>query len=421
MQTVRILTASGIGEFGRYLARLRRNGSLPPPVALLTDAVHSAPCVLGNIAVEPRSFASRREFAEYIDGRFVEGGVTADADEDGMWEWLSLYYFDAVCPASRAGVRKPGADGRHLLENPDARRRHRHLLRGPYMLLRRYSGGPNGELDLLLSYALPVHGIAATHLGERMRVMASPGALIAASRLYGHPKAGGPRRGYSNDENGLRAYCRFLNNLPDCFELSSLSADTIIALLPEHFSAWLNNGEVGQEPSLQPFDGMRKIGALPDSQSVARHLNDLLEKLGTRGTTERRMKIRSDMFRTAVLGAYDSRCAISGLGIAHTQGMETGCHFEVEAAHIIPVSRGGRDVVYNGLALNRTIHWAFDHGMLWIDDDLRVGLAEEVDTNPRNHWLRQFRGRRLRKPACAQHRPNREALRWHALNVARSA
>ena len=268
MQTVRCLTAGGIGEFGRYLARLRRNGSLPPPVALLADPRHSTPCTLGNVSVEQKGFASRREFAEYINGRFMEADVPADADEDGMWEWLSLYYFDAVCPMNQVGARKPGADGRHLLEDPDARRRHRHLLRGPYMLFRRYEGGPNGELDLLLSDALPVHGIAATHLAERPRLMASPGALTAASQLYAHPVTGRPRRGYSHDENGLRAYCRFLNNLPDCFDIADFSADTTIALLPEAFSVWLNHAEARQRTSLnpQPFDRLKGVGALPDGQ-----------------------------------------------------------------------------------------------------------------------------------------------------------
>ena len=421
MQTARCLTAKGIGEFGQYLTRLRRDGGLSPPIALLTDPLYSTPCTLGEVLVEPRGFANRREFAEYINKRFVQAGVLADADEAGMWEWLSLFYFDAVCPMSRGGARKPGVNGRHLLEDPDARRRHRHLLRGPYMLLRRYEGGPNGELDLLLSYALPVHGIAATHLGERLRLMASPGALIAASRLYAHPASGRPRRGYSHEENGLRAYCRFLNNLPDCFDLAGLSADTVMALLPDAFSVWLNHTEHRQGPSLQPFDRLKEVGTLQNGRLVARQLDDLLEELDARRVTERQVMIRSDMFRTAVLSAYESRCAISGVGLRHTEGMETGCHFEVEAAHIVPVFRGGRDLVRNGLALNRTIHWAFDHGMLWVDDDLRIGLAKEADTDQRNHWLQQFQGRPLRTPTHERHRPNREALRWHALNVARAA
>lgn len=420
MQMVRCLTAKGIEEFARYLDQLRRDGSLSPPIEVLVDPSYSVPCTLGNVLVEQRGFANRKEFAEYINHRFLEAGVVVDAEEYGMWEWLSLFYFDAVCPIGSNGTRKPGVDGRHLLEDPDARRRHRHLLRGPYMLWRRYNGSPNGELDLLLSYKLPVHGIAATHLGERPRLMASQGVLAAASLLYADPKSGMPKQGYSEEENGLRAYCKFLNNLPECFDLAGLSTDTVMALLPESFSMWFNGTEQEKGESLEPFEELKKIGVIRDGRSVAMQLDDLLSEVSARKMTERQVVVRSNMFRTAVLGAYDSRCAISEMGLRHTEGMETGYHFEVEAAHIIPVSRGGKDLVRNGLALNRTIHWAFDHGVIWIDPNLRIGLTKEVETDSRNHWLQQFRDRRLRTPAHEQHHPDREALRWHARNVAQA-
>ncbi len=421
MQLVRCLTTKGVSEFARYLEQLRSHGSLSPPINILTNPLYSTPCTLGDVPIELRDFSSRREFADYINQKFLKAGIYSDADEQGMWEWLSLFYFDTVCPISEGGERKPGVDGRHLLEDPDALRRYRHLLRSPYMLWRRYNGGLKGELDLILSDKLPVHGIAATHLVERLRLIASPGALIAASRLYTNPISGKPKYGYSHEENGLRAYCKFLNNLPDCFDLAEMSADTIMALLPDTFAEWLNDTGNSQDFSLQPFEKLKEVSALHDVRSVARRLDDLLDEINARKMTERQIAIRSNMFRTAVLGAYDSRCAISGLGLRHTEGNETGFHFEVEAAHIIPVSRGGRDLVRNGLALNRSIHWAFDHGMLWINNDLRVGLAKEVDTDSRNHWLQQFRNQQLRTPAHGQHHPDREALRWHARNIAHAA
>ena len=119
-----------------------------------------------------------------------------------------------------------------------------------------------------------------------------------------------------------------------------------------------------------------------------------------------------------MLGAYESRCAISGVGLRHAEGAEAVGYYEVEAAHIVPVSRGGRDLVQNGLALTRTLHWAFDRGMLWVDDGLRVRVAREVEDDQRNAWLQQFRERPLRLPTDAPHRPHIEALRWHASNVA---
>lgn len=418
MQTIRCLTAEGIEEFALYLEHLRKQGDLTPPSEILTDPFYSTPCTFGEVLVEPRGFASRKEFADYINRRFLEAGVLVDADEPGMWEWLSLFYFDAVCPINDEGKRKPGVDGRHLLNDPVARRRHRHLLRGPYMLWRRYNGGANGELDLLLAHPLPVHGIPATHLGERQRLMMSPGALIAASRLYADRESGSPRRGYSQEENGLRAFCLFLNNLPDCFDLADLSADSILALLPDSMLVWLNRSEKTPVPPLQTLDKLKRIGVLQDSRSVALLLDEFLSEIDSRKLTERQVAIRSSMFRPAVLSAYESRCAVSGMGLRHTEGVGAAYHYEVEAAHIVPVSRGGRDLVRNGLSLNRTIHWAFDLGLLWIKGDLRVGLAKDATTDSRNHWLQQFRDQRLRTPLHAQHQPDPEALRWHARNVA---
>ena len=331
-----------------------------------------------------------------------------------MWEWLSLFYFDAVCPPNKQGLRKPGVEGRHLLRDPDLRRRHRHLLRGPYLFLRQYGGGPNGELDLLLGYPLPVHGIAATHIGERLRLMASRGALEAASRLYYDCVARRPRPGYSHDEDGLRAYCRFVNNLPDCFDLSELSAESVMALLPKEFETWMRDETLPFTRGL--FRGLAMMD-LSTGQAVAEQLDDLLQDILDRGTTETEAMVRSDMFRAAVVGAYDSKCAISDLGLRHTAGTEAPRH-EVEAAHIVPVARGGRDRVQNGLALNRSIHWAFDHGMLWVDDSLRIAITEEVENDRRNQWLKQFRGRGLGLPANPGHRPSRDALHWHAKNIA---
>ena len=414
MAPLRCLTSEGIEEFGRYLGELRVRGDHVPPRTLLTDDAYSVPSMLGDVTVARRDFTSRHQFAEYIDRRFRAAGVLVDADEPGMWEWLSLFYFDAVCPPNKQGFRKPGVDGRHLLRDPDLRRRHRHLLRSPYLLWRQYSGGPDGELDLLLGYALPVHGIAATHVGERLRLMSSRGALMAASRLYYDRAARKPKRGYSDDRNGLRAYCRFVNNLPGCFDLSELSADSVVALLPRKFETWLPD----ERPSMRGmFDGLATMD-VSTGKAVAKQLDDLLQDIQDRPTTVSQAKVRSDLFRTAVVDAYDSKCAVSDLGLRHAVGTEAA-RYEVEAAHIIPVARGGRDLVQNGLALNRSIHWAFDLGLLWVDDRLRVATAKEVDNDRRNRWLKQFQGRPLALPDSPRYRPNLDALRWHANNIAR--
>ena len=337
MDRMRCLTADGIDEFGRYLKKLRAQGDLPPPRALLTDDACSVASTLGDVSVEPRDFASRRDFAEYIDNRFLEAGVFVDADEPGMWEWLSLFFFDAVCPPNRDGIRTPGVEGRHLLRDPDARRRHRHLLRSPYLLFRQYAGGADGELDLLLGYALPVHGVAATHIGERHRIMASPGALVAASRLYFDRATQQPRLGYSHNENGLRAYCKFINNLPECFDLSATSADTIIALLPRKFETWM--ADVVDEEARATRGSLRHL-------REAIQLNPTVAQLGAvrRPTSERPRPRDYPTASNGPVRRFQNR--------SHGRIRLKVCDFRVGAApqcrYGLPSLRGGGGAHYSG-------------------------------------------------------------------------
>ena len=417
MDQIRCLSPDGIRQFARYLKRLREDGRLAPPRHLLTDDRYSNALTLGDVRVEVREFASRRDFVEYIDRRFRAAGFHEDGDEPGMWEWLSLYYIDATCPPDRNGTRKPGVDGRHLMNDQDARRRLRHLLRGPYMLYRQH--GPGGQLDLLLEAPLHVHRIASTHIVERPRIFGSPGALAAASRMYFDQVAGKPKRGYSDVESGLRAFCKYINNLPDCFDLAEMSADTVMALLPGQFEKWMDSDTDSEQIAdlRDLYVELHNVEPYSDGHQLARKLGDLLEAVGNRALTARQTKVRSEIFRSGVLGAYESRCAISGMELTHATG-DGGATYEVESAHIIPVSRGGRDLIQNGVALNRTIHWAFDLGMVWIDASLRVSVSDQVERDQRNAWLKQFRGRPLRLPSHKAHHPHPDALRWHARNVA---
>ena len=116
-----------------------------------------------------------------------------------------------------------------------------------------------------------------------------------------------------------------------------------------------------------------------------------------------------------MVSAYDGRCIASGLGLTHTASDTV--RFEVEAAHIVPVAEGGKDTIQNGLALARTVHWAFDLGMVWVDERMKLAVAKEVLRDQRNAWLAQLRGRPIALPADVRLRPHPAALRWHARHV----
>ncbi len=419
MDSIRCLTQEGIAEFSRYLNALRDDGRIEPPQHLLTDKRFSSELSLALVTVEPLEFKNRYEFARYLDSIFNESGFAANADEFGMWEWLTLYFFDLVCPLNRDGIRRPGADARHLVNYRAKGLNHRHLLRGPYILYRQYAHHGAEALGLLLNAPLSEYGLAATHIGERPRLLDSRGALIAANRLYFDESTGRPKSGYTDDETGVRIFSRFVNNLDPNYDLTSISPDTIIALLPDEFNVWIAQEDGAELTEIRDaISELRLPKPATESALPSDPASNLLERLDERPTTLRLSRVRSDVFRHQIRNIYGFKCAVSGLQLAH-KSLGGNDLFEVQAAHIIPVSKGGKDLIRNGFALNRTVHWAFDNGMLWIDDDYMVNASNEVLHDPRNTWLAKFDGSRLDLPQDPDLHPDIEAFNWHLDNIAR--
>ena len=69
--------------------------------------------------------------------------------------------------------------------------------------------------------------------------------------------------------------------------------------------------------------------------------------------------VRARGFRTQVLSAYSWRCAVTGWQAR--PGMAGGL---LDAAHLVPVQRGGQDDVRNGVSLTPTVHRLFDAGVI---------------------------------------------------------
>ncbi len=119
---------------------------------------------------------------------------------------------------------------------------------------------------------------------------------------------------------------------------------------------------------------------------------------------------RDRAFRSAVLRAYDSRCAFTGLKLINGGGRA-----EVEAAHIKPVSAGGPDSISNGLALSGTVHWMFDRGLLSLGDDLSILVSRQVNDHDGLAALLNRTGKAA-LPAAARDRPHPHFLEWHRAN-----
>ncbi|MBC8291607.1 MAG: HNH endonuclease, partial [Proteobacteria bacterium] len=131
---------------------------------------------------------------------------------------------------------------------------------------------------------------------------------------------------------------------------------------------------------------------------------------------------RNTLFRKVVLGKYEGRCAVSGLGLATPlkrdgEGRPLPQRYEVEGAHIVPVSRGGPDHIRNGLPLCQTLHWAFDEGMFGVDEDRKIYLPDDVKSDKKNEFIRQYEGKEIAEATDPKYSADNVAFEWHTANV----
>lgn len=125
-----------------------------------------------------------------------------------------------------------------------------------------------------------------------------------------------------------------------------------------------------------------------------------------------RVRLHQRVFRSSVLRAYESRCAVCNL--RHS--------ILLDAAHIIPDrNNAGVASVQNGLALCKIHHAAFDAHILGISPDLivhiRDDILEEVDGPMLKHGLQERHQQRLMSvPTKRAEKPGQEFLS-HAYEI----
>jgi hypothetical protein len=242
-EAVRRLTTTGIEQFRDYLKELREGTSAGPPSSLLTDP-ETSESFLPERFVEQRAFDTRLEAASYLSHVF--DGVSALEEDIGLWSWLSLSFFDQVCPARPDGTRSPGRDYRHILE-PGYLYGHRHLLGGPFLVYTLH----REKATLLLCTKLHQENMFHHELASRQVFLSNPAIIRAASLLYLEPRTRRPKRGAQDPKRApgtLRRFVDVLQQLDVNYDLYSMSADALVGLLPSEFDEWRRKKRFGWRP-----------------------------------------------------------------------------------------------------------------------------------------------------------------------------
>jgi hypothetical protein len=136
----------------------------------------------------------------------------------------------------------------------------------------------------------------------------------------------------------------------------------------------------------------------------------------------REAKLRSRAFKQAVMEAYDFKCSVCGLKIYSPNALR----WEVEAVHIVPHSKNGKDDLLNGLALCSLHHWAFDVGWFTLEDDFKILASTRINNLPAefgrlgnyDFMSELLRGNfRISLPKEENIYPHPSAIRWHRENT----
>ncbi len=164
------------------------------------------------------------------------------------------------------------------------------------------------------------------------------------------------------------------------------------------FPVWL----VAEEPSQQQFvvavepdQRALPIGSFGDVVDITKRYNERVV----------RARLHQPLFRSAVIYAYERKCAICRLPFAEL----------LDAAHIQADSADGAARVSNGLALCKIHHGAFDSNIIGISPDYVVHVKESVlatfDGPTLQHAIKEMNGEGLRQlPTSRAERPDRDLL-----------
>lgn len=239
---VRRLTESGIGQFAAWLRGLAQVPGVPPPRGLLEDEAHTESLGV-TIDVQPQTFPRRFEAAEYLYGLLHGRGLREPERDAGLWAWLSLFFIDQVCPPDGSGRRKAGEMARYIPAVHRYDRYYRHLLLGPFLLYAAHSACPATALGVL---ANPVHkpGDVVEQFASRKYLATSAAVMGACTRLYvkdGAYKRGAQGGGSSPQGGTSRRLADFVMQIDRTFDIGSLFADSLLAMLPKEFQRFLRD------------------------------------------------------------------------------------------------------------------------------------------------------------------------------------
>lgn len=240
MCEVRSFNKSGLRALKEFLS-VRRDGLLDVEARdLINDAALTNPITV-NVKIEPRDFATRRSAAEYLHFKFSDMPLEELRKDAGLWSWLSLYYFDQVCPEIE-GEQKIRNDYTYIFRPDESRYYYRHLLFIAWYVLQ---VAPRHN-RLFLDQSVFRLDKYTSEVFKRLYLTRVPCIFEVLERLYWDNGTDAPRKrmvspGKIVAGNLMHRFPTRIRQLEKTYDLLSLTADQLIELLGEEFRQYISH------------------------------------------------------------------------------------------------------------------------------------------------------------------------------------
>jgi hypothetical protein len=238
MTLLRRLNGDGIERFAAFLKAAREGGSQAVPLHLLSDAGTSE-SVVPAIQVPDEGPTTKREAAEVLGAALKPLHGQELLRDRGLWSWLALKWFDAVCPEQNG--KRDVLQGHHYIADDDFRRRYRHLLRTPYQVLQ---WAPDHN-RLWLDAPVCSHGELMEQTVSRLFLLRVPAIRQAMDLLYVSSTTGRIKKGAlgeSKPGNIRKRLPARVRQLRRTFDVYAVDGEGLISLLGAEFVYWREMG-----------------------------------------------------------------------------------------------------------------------------------------------------------------------------------
>jgi hypothetical protein len=267
-ERIRVLNEEGALQFRQFVESVRTGSVLATPLALLRDPATSSE-IEPKMTMEEVPLTSRLDLGRNLAAWLRPSEQRVVSWNIGLWNWLSLRFFDQLCPQDGAGKRKVLQPSHYVLDHAFSYQHYyRHLVRFAWLAY-----ATHGERARILlchsgkaSEGIGQWGEISEQLGARQDILGNKTIIDAAGLLY-LDDFGNPIRGAtSRDRKGVvRRLADIANQLGLTYDLRTCPVADFLNLLPPEYERWVREfrKRASKEIRYPPSTGASEAGDFP--------------------------------------------------------------------------------------------------------------------------------------------------------------